>query len=172
MAVLISLSGLPGVGKTTVARALSQATGAMHLRVDSIETSLKVGPLKAEKIDAAGYLIAIAVAQDNLRLGHNVIADTVNPIDLSREMWRDAADAVSATLLDVELICSDPAEHRRRVESRGADIPGHKIPNWEDVIAREYHPWDKDVFRVDTALHDATDCADQIAAAVHALKVS
>lgn len=67
MAVLISLSGLPGVGKTTVARALSQATGALHLRVDSIETSLKVGPLKVEKIDAAGYLIAIAVAQDNLR---------------------------------------------------------------------------------------------------------
>ncbi len=170
MAVLFSFSGLPGVGKTTVAQALSRTTDAMHVRVDSIETSLKLGPLKAEKIDAAGYLIAIAVAQDNLRLGHNVIADTVNPIDLSREMWRDAAAVVPAKLLNVELICSDSAEHRRRVEMRLADIPGHKQPSWADVQAREYHPWDGEVLRVDTALSTPTECADQIATALRALE--
>jgi hypothetical protein len=54
--------------------------------------------------------------------------------------------------LDVEVICSDQAEHRRRVESRIADIPGHVVPTWQDVIERDYHPWD-DVRRliVDTA---------------------
>jgi thymidylate kinase len=33
--MLIVLSGLPGVGKTTVARELARATGAVHVRIDS-----------------------------------------------------------------------------------------------------------------------------------------
>ncbi|MEL6572608.1 MAG: hypothetical protein AAFQ64_13160 [Pseudomonadota bacterium] len=102
-------------------------------------------------------------------LGHDVIADTVNPIDLSREMWRGAATAAAAKLLDVELVCSDPTEHRRRVETRAADIPGHKIPTWADVLAREYHPWNDHVLRVDTAHRDTADCARQIATKVRAL---
>ena len=75
MPTLVSLSGLPGVGKTTIARHLCPMLGGFHLRVDTIETSLKTGPLKVEKLDAVGYLIAAEVAKDNLRLGLDVVAD-------------------------------------------------------------------------------------------------
>jgi len=37
-------------------------------------------------------------------------------------------------------VCSDVTEHRRRVEERTADIPGHAEPTWDDVISREYEP--------------------------------
>ena len=38
---LIVLSGLPGVGKTTIARELAVVLGATHVRIDSIENSLR-----------------------------------------------------------------------------------------------------------------------------------
>jgi predicted kinase len=39
--MLVVLSGLPGVGKTTIARELARATGAVHVRIDAIEQALR-----------------------------------------------------------------------------------------------------------------------------------
>ena len=38
---------------------------------------------------------------------------------------------------------SGAAEHRRRVESRTADIPGHQVPTWVEVQADGWVPWDE-----------------------------
>lgn len=54
-------------------------------------------------------------------------------------------------MVGVELVCSDLAEHRRRVESRTADVPGLVLPNWEKVVARDYSPWLDADLRMDTA---------------------
>ena len=39
MTVLIAFGGLPGTGKSTIARALSARTGAVFLRIDEIEAA-------------------------------------------------------------------------------------------------------------------------------------
>ncbi len=39
--MLIALGGLPGTGKTTIARELARQLGAVHLRIDSIEQALR-----------------------------------------------------------------------------------------------------------------------------------
>lgn len=59
-------------------------------------------------------------ALDNLRLGHIVLADCVNPLTLTRNAWQDVAVKAGSGLLEVELICSDPQIHRARVEGRQA----------------------------------------------------
>src|SRR5688500_478000 len=79
MTVLISFSGLPGVGKTTVARALAQEIRAVYIRVDSIEVALRSSSLQIHPAEDAGYLAAVAVAKDNLMHGLDVVADSVNP---------------------------------------------------------------------------------------------
>jgi DNA polymerase III delta prime subunit len=38
--MLIIFGGLPGVGKTTVARELARQIGALHLRIDSMEQAI------------------------------------------------------------------------------------------------------------------------------------
>ena len=76
MSRLISFSGLPGVGKTTLARALSARINAIHLRVDTVEAALKNSVLKIHPAEDAGYLVLKSLAKDNLLLGFDVIVDT------------------------------------------------------------------------------------------------
>ena len=38
--MLIILGGLPGTGKTTIARELARQLGAVHVRIDSIEEAI------------------------------------------------------------------------------------------------------------------------------------
>lgn len=87
--MLIILSGLPGVGKTTLGRALAVRLDATLVRVDGIEHALALGGVSP--IEGLGYEIAHAVALENLTLGRTVVADTVNPWELTREAWREVA---------------------------------------------------------------------------------
>ena len=146
--MLIILSGLSGVGKTTIARALATAAGAVHLRIDSIEQSLRNLGLTVE---SEGYVVAYAVAEDNLRLGRDVIADSVNPWPLTRDAWRSVAERAGVQAIEVEIVCSDLHEHRQRVETRVADITGHVLPSWQDVIDRDYRPWTRERLVIDSA---------------------
>jgi 1,2-phenylacetyl-CoA epoxidase catalytic subunit len=49
------------------------------------------------------------------------------------------------------VVCSDTAEHRRRVETRASTVPNMPLPSWEDVVAREYHSWAVPRVTIDTA---------------------
>jgi predicted kinase len=159
--VLVSLSGRSGVGKTTIARELARVMAAVYLRIDSIEHPLRDA---GWAVQGEGYQVAYAVAEDNLRLGHAVIADSVNPWPLTRDEWRAVADRAGAAVLEVEIVCSDSSEHRRRVESRTNDIDGHQLPTWQDVVERDYHPWTRERLVIDTARVDVTEAVRLIAA--------
>ena len=65
--LLIAFSGLPGVGKTVIARELASQIGAVYLRVDSIEQTLRASHAVTGPINEAGYRVAYAIAVENLR---------------------------------------------------------------------------------------------------------
>lgn len=149
--VLVSFSGLPGAGKSTLAHLLAREMHALWLRIDSIEQALRSSGVTPGPVDDAGYRAAHAVAQDNLRGGLSVVADCVNPWMLTRDAWRDLAQAAGARLVEVEVVCSDAVEHRARVEHRRAEGPGLRLPDWAAVLARDYRAWTRPCFRIDTA---------------------
>jgi len=151
MARLVVLSGLPGAGKSTLAKALAVATGAVWLRIDSIEQAIRDAGVVPGPLDDAGYRAAQAAARDNLVLGRDVVADCVNGWTLTRDAWRATGLASGAEVLEVEVVCSDIEEHRRRVEARASDIAGLVLPDWNAVVGRDYHPWNRERLVVDTA---------------------
>ena len=148
--MLVIFSGLPGVGKTTVARELARQIGAVHLRIDSIEQAIRASTT-SKPLDDVGYRVAYAIAEDNLRIGRTVVADSVNPLQLTRNAWLNVAKRARVRAVEIEIKCSAPEEHRRRVEARASDIPGLTMPTWAEVLEREYHPWDREHLVVDSA---------------------
>jgi predicted kinase len=161
--VLLMLSGLPGVGKTTIARELARVLAGVHVRIDSIEQALRNAGLT---VNEEGYRVAYIVAEDNLRVGRTVVADCVNPWPLTRRTWRAVADRVSVRAVDVEIVCTDTDEHRRRIESRVPDIPGHRVPTWAEVLAHDYRRWDEERLVVDTARSTVAQSTQTILAAL------
>lgn len=166
MARLIALSGLPGVGKTTLARALAERINAVHLRVDSVEAAMKRSVLKIHPAEDAGYLVLAAVAKDNLLLGFDVIVDTVNPVALTRNLWAATASEGHARLSNVEVVCKDTTLHRARVETRTSDIAGLEVPTWDAVSNRTYDPWQEDRVVVDTGENAVAECVSVIVQAL------
>lgn len=138
--MLVVFGGLPGTGKTTIARELARQLGAVHLRIDTIEQELREHGMGGRPMDDTGYRVAHVIAADNLRIGRTVIADSVNPLALTRDAWVAVARRTGARVIEIEVICSDANEHRKRAEARRSDIPGLKLPTWEEIVSREYIP--------------------------------
>lgn len=160
--MLIVFGGLPGVGKTTIARELSRHFGAVHLRIDSIEQAIRDSGRVTEPLNEMGYRVAYAVAQDNLLLGRTVIADCVNPLQLTRDAWPAVASQVGVGIAEVEVTCSDPRQHRQRVETRPADIRGLRLPTWKEVTSREYEPWNREHIVIDTTRKGVAEVAREL----------
>lgn len=159
--VLICVGGLPATGKSTIARRLAADLGAAFVRMDSIETAIGRAEGRFEETNGwelpPGYLVGYEVAADQLRNGVDVVAESVNPIQVSRDAWRQRGLDAGARVVEVEVICSDATEHRRRAEERVLDIPGLAKPTWEQISNREYHSWERQRLVVDTAKLDVDE---------------
>lgn len=157
---LYIFSGLPGSGKTTLSQLLAKKVGAAHVRVDTIEQALR--DLCSIHVQGEGYRLAYRVASDILHAGVSVVADSCNPIELTRREWEQVALVAGARYVNIEVICSNTTEHRNRVETRPSTIPGLKMPTWSDVESREYHEWTVERFVIDTADKTESQCLNAL----------
>jgi len=156
--VLVVFSGRPGVGKTTLSRAVADEMGATFLRIDTIEAAI-VSTLMPFSGNPVGYVVAQRVAADQLRSRRPVVADAVNNLDIARQGWTALAHECAAQLRFIEVICSDQEDHRTRVESRAPEMPGHGVPTWDQVQHRPWEPFAEQRLVVD----NVGDPAQQVA---------
>lgn len=164
--MLIALGGLPGVGKSTIARNLSRRGGVLWLRIDTIERTLRADNPGKTDLMAEGYHIAAALAEENLANGADVIVDAVNPTPYTRDLWGRAAHAAGARLLQVHITCSNAERHRKRVEARLPEATGLNLPDWPAVLARRFDPWPEADVTIDTASQSPDDASIAITEAL------
>ena len=158
--MLIVFSGAPGTGKTTLSRLLAQQLGAVYLRIDTMDQPIMEA--YGDDIADVSYRVAYGVARDNLKLGHVVIADCVNDVNITRDAWRDLALGIKVTVLEVEVLCSDVTEQRRRIEQRVPDIPNFKPPTWQTICNRRSEPWLREHIVIETAGRTVEDCLAEL----------
>jgi len=147
--MLYAFSGLPGVGKTTLAQHISKQLGAVYLRVDTVEQCFR--DLCKLNVQGEGYRMSYMIISDNLCLGNSVVFDSCNPIELTRNEIESVAKKAKARCLNIEVVCTNLSEHQKRVEKRQPNISGLQLPTWFEVQQREFHPWVKEHITVDTA---------------------
>lgn len=158
--VLYIFSGLPGSGKSALSQVLAQRVNSVYLRIDTVEQALR--DLCSVDVLGQGYRLSYRIASDNLRLGISVVADSCNPIELTRREWEQAALEAQADYVNIEVVCSDACEHRLRVETRFSTVSGLRLPTWSEVENREYHEWTVDRIVIDTANRPLMECIDYL----------
>lgn len=121
----------------------------MYVRIDTVEQGLR--DLCDLSVEGEGYRLSYRIIRDNLALGINAIADSCNPIALTRHEWQAVAESVEAKFVNIEISCSDVVEHEQRVNTRSSSVVNLVSPNWKQVQNRHYEPWEGDVVKIDTA---------------------
>ena len=71
-------SGLPGVGKTTLSKALAVQYRAAFFRIDTIEHGIK--ELCNFPVHGEGYRLTERIVKDNLLIGNNVVIELLSKV--------------------------------------------------------------------------------------------
>jgi aminoglycoside phosphotransferase family enzyme/predicted kinase len=161
---LVIIGGLPGTGKSTLAKGLCAATGWHLLRSDVVRKELaglrpsesaaeafQAGIYGAEAT-ASVYAELLSRAELLLRSGRSVILDA----SWTRQCWRNAAHEMGrcAAADVVGLKCEAPRElSTLRLKERGDEgrDPSDATPSIAEAMAQVAEPW-FDALPVDTSL--------------------
>lgn len=158
--ILFILSGLPASGKSTLSKFISKEYQAAYLRIDTIEQALR--DLFKQDVYGEGYGLAYKIANDNLKLGQNVVADSCNPIILTRREWENVAKRNGCMSINIEVICSDKKEHKDRLKNRLSEVENLQPLTWDDVITKEFHEWNGHRITIDTAKKTLEETATEL----------
>jgi predicted kinase len=122
---LILLSGLPGTGKTTFARALTGVLDFEHVESDAIRRSLAPQPTYSHFESGAVFAKAEAQAKAALQAGRHALIDATNLT--VRDRWRFAqlSNELRARMVAVRLVAPDAVVRERLAGPR----EGHSQAN-------------------------------------------
>lgn len=158
--VLLIFSGLPGAGKTTIAKGVAHYLNAPYFRLDTIEHGLR--EICGISVQGEGYRLTYRIVADNLNIGNDVVVDCCNPWELTRKEWENVAIANHCGYVNIEIVCSDKNEHQARVEGRENDINGFTLPSWEDAQNRDYQEWNEERIIIETSRRPLHECLAEL----------
>jgi predicted kinase len=117
---------------------------AAVVSVDPIESAILHAGIAADQpTGLAAYLVAEAIAEQELAAGRSVIVDAVNAVEPARLQWRDLAARAKVQLRVIEVECSSQELHRARLEKRERNLPHMAEVSWRAVeqSLEDYQEW-------------------------------
>lgn len=142
--VLVMLSGLPGTGKSHLARILAQRLPAIIVASDWVRKMIFMPPTYSAEESAQTHHLCHILIQELLRRGANVIYDATNLQEEHRQMVYVLADKAEAKLVIVQTVAPEEVV-RERLEHRPRrpEEPGYSDADWQ-VYRRMLRKLDRD----------------------------
>jgi predicted kinase len=148
---LILFAGMPGSGKTTLARMVARRLKVPAFAKDRVQRVLRDHHLAPEN-SGDGYYVILDMADEQLSHGLSIILDATFPLDHFRMVASEIAARHKANFCAIYCTCSDDAVWEHRMRQRVQYVPGWRPVGWNDVLRmREYYqPWNNNALTVDS----------------------
>ena len=155
--MIIQIIGLPGSGKTTLAKELASRINAIHLNADEVRSDLNkdLGFTKEDRVEHSRRLGALSRLLDSQ--GHHVVVDFINPTSETREafgkvdkvIWRNRkptrdypdTTAMWELPLNVDLMFDDLIESQDAARLSIVDFQLHDWREPTTLMLGRYQPW-------------------------------
>ena len=155
--MIIQIVGLPGSGKTTLAKELASRINAIHLNADEVRSNLNkdLGFTKEDRVEHSRRLGALSRLLDSQ--GHHVVVDFINPTSETREafgkvdkvIWRNRkptrdypdTTAMWELPLNVDLMFDDLIESQDAARLSIVDFQLHDWREPTTLMLGRYQPW-------------------------------
>ena len=153
--MIIIICGLPGVGKTTVARELAPLVNGVILSTDKIRKELFSRPMYGWRERRLIYDVMVLIAKYLDKAGINCILDATFTRELSRHEIKEKIGLAGKDFQIIECICTEDIvilrlRHRKHDYS-DADFSVYK------KMKRIYEPVKEAHITIDTSKHSKTD---------------
>lgn len=143
--MLILVMGLPGVGKTTFARALAENIGAEHINSDRVRTALHLRGAYSESDKRLVYEEMYRRTEALIRRGKNVIVDSTFYRKDIRAPYLALADKYDEPVIVIVVKASEQALRRRLAKPRPDSEADYAV---YQKIKAAYEPPDEPVLEV------------------------
>ena len=155
--MIIQIIGLPGSGKTTLAKELASRINAIHLNADEVRSDLNkdLGFTKEDRLEQARRMGALSRLLANQ--SYNVVVDFVNPTEETRKafgrvdkvIWRNRkptrdypdTTAMWELPLNVDLMFDDLIESEDAARLSIIDFQLHDWREPTTLMLGRYQPW-------------------------------
>ena len=155
--MIIQIIGLPGSGKTTLAKELASRINAIHLNADEVRSDLNkdLGFTKEDRLEQARRMGALSRLLANQN--YNVVVDFVNPTEETRKafgrvdkvIWRNRkptrdypdTTAMWELPLNVDLMFDDLIESEDAARLSIIDFQLHDWRGPTTLMLGRYQPW-------------------------------
>jgi predicted kinase len=159
--VLVLLSGLPGSGKSYLARRLAEEMPFLIIESDRVRKILFPSPQYAAEESMLTHRTSHALIEKKLRAGVRVIHDATNLIGFHRELVRRIAERAKARVIIVRVVASEEAI-RQRMEKRQESRTPHDLSDADWSVYQRMVPREEPIRRPHLVVDTGADLEEGI----------